>query len=251
MDGGRWQRVKDLFAAALEKDAAERDAFLDEACAAEPELRAEVDSLLAAHDEHRRLHRAPRRPSRARSRARNAPALLDRPTRRRLSHRGGSRPRRHERGLQGRSRRRRVPEGSRDQGAAAGLRHEVPAEALQGRNADPRVARSPEHRAPARCRQHRGRPALSRDGAHPGAADRRATAREHKLGLRARLDLFRTALQRRAVRASAPDGSRRPEVQQRARLGERHGEAARLRHRAAAESARSGDGSRSSRASWR
>lgn len=50
MDGGRWQRVKDLFAAALEKDAAERDAFLDAACATEPELRAEVDSLLAAHD---------------------------------------------------------------------------------------------------------------------------------------------------------------------------------------------------------
>jgi eukaryotic-like serine/threonine-protein kinase len=51
VDGGRWQRVKDLFAAALEKDAAERNVFLDEACAAEPELRAEVDSLLAAHDD--------------------------------------------------------------------------------------------------------------------------------------------------------------------------------------------------------
>jgi non-specific serine/threonine protein kinase/serine/threonine-protein kinase len=51
VDGGRWQRVKDLFAAALEKDAAERNAFLDAACAAEPELRAEVDSLLAAHDD--------------------------------------------------------------------------------------------------------------------------------------------------------------------------------------------------------
>ncbi len=50
MDGGRWQRVKDLFAAALEKEAAERDAFLDEACAADPALRAEVDSLLAAHE---------------------------------------------------------------------------------------------------------------------------------------------------------------------------------------------------------
>jgi serine/threonine protein kinase len=50
VDGGRWQRVKDLFAAALEKEAAERDAFLDEACGADPALRAEVDSLLAAHE---------------------------------------------------------------------------------------------------------------------------------------------------------------------------------------------------------
>ncbi len=51
MDGGRWQRVKDLFAAALEKDAADRNAFLDEACANDAALRAEVDSLLAAHDD--------------------------------------------------------------------------------------------------------------------------------------------------------------------------------------------------------
>ena len=50
MDGGRWQRVKDLFAAALEKDADERDAFLAEACATDPGLRAEVDSLIAAHE---------------------------------------------------------------------------------------------------------------------------------------------------------------------------------------------------------
>ena len=50
MDSGRWQRVKDLFAAALEKDAAGRAAFLDEACAADSALRAEVDSLLAAHE---------------------------------------------------------------------------------------------------------------------------------------------------------------------------------------------------------
>ncbi len=50
MDGGRWQRVKDLVAGALEKDPAERDAFLEAACAADTELRAEVDSLIAAHE---------------------------------------------------------------------------------------------------------------------------------------------------------------------------------------------------------
>jgi non-specific serine/threonine protein kinase/serine/threonine-protein kinase len=45
-----WERVKELFSAALERDAADRAAFLDEACAADTELRAEIDSLLAAHD---------------------------------------------------------------------------------------------------------------------------------------------------------------------------------------------------------
>jgi non-specific serine/threonine protein kinase/serine/threonine-protein kinase len=50
VDSSRWERVKDLFAAALEKDPVGREAFLDEACAAEPELRAEVDSLLDAHE---------------------------------------------------------------------------------------------------------------------------------------------------------------------------------------------------------
>ena len=39
----------------------------------------------------------------------------------------------------------------------------------------------------------------------------------HRLGVEARLDLFRDAVLRRAVRASAPDGPRRPQVQQRAR----------------------------------
>ena len=50
MDSSRWQRVKEVFAAALEKQAADRNAFLDAACNADPELRAEVDSLLASHE---------------------------------------------------------------------------------------------------------------------------------------------------------------------------------------------------------
>jgi serine/threonine protein kinase len=47
----RWQRVKALFAEAMERPAHERDAYLDAACAGDAELRAEVSSLLAAsHD---------------------------------------------------------------------------------------------------------------------------------------------------------------------------------------------------------
>jgi hypothetical protein len=51
VDTDRWQRVKELFAAALESDPAKRRALLDEACAGDNELRAEVESLLQAHEE--------------------------------------------------------------------------------------------------------------------------------------------------------------------------------------------------------
>lgn len=44
----RWERIETVFATALELDPAQRDAYLDDACKDDPELRAEVDSLLAA-----------------------------------------------------------------------------------------------------------------------------------------------------------------------------------------------------------
>lgn len=47
----RWQKLKDLFDAALEKEPEERAAFLHEACADDPVLRREVESLLQAHSE--------------------------------------------------------------------------------------------------------------------------------------------------------------------------------------------------------
>jgi serine/threonine protein kinase/Tol biopolymer transport system component len=46
----RWQEVKMLLAAALERPAGERSAYLDEVCA-EPELRREVESLIVAHEQ--------------------------------------------------------------------------------------------------------------------------------------------------------------------------------------------------------
>jgi hypothetical protein len=45
-----WSRVTELFNAALERGPGERAAFLDAACGGDPACRAEVDSLLAAHD---------------------------------------------------------------------------------------------------------------------------------------------------------------------------------------------------------
>jgi serine/threonine protein kinase len=44
----RWQRIKEVFAEALEHNPSERAAFLKEVCAADVSLRSEVESLLAA-----------------------------------------------------------------------------------------------------------------------------------------------------------------------------------------------------------
>ena len=46
----RWTRVNDLFHAALARPLSDRDAFLALECGDDGELRAEVESLLAAHD---------------------------------------------------------------------------------------------------------------------------------------------------------------------------------------------------------
>jgi tetratricopeptide (TPR) repeat protein len=49
MNPARWARIKEAFNAALELTEPERARFLAEACGTDDELRAEVDSLLAAH----------------------------------------------------------------------------------------------------------------------------------------------------------------------------------------------------------
>jgi len=51
MTDPRWERTKDLVDAALDLPAGEREAYLDDACAADAELRAEVASLLESHEE--------------------------------------------------------------------------------------------------------------------------------------------------------------------------------------------------------
>jgi hypothetical protein len=50
MTPDRWQRVKDVFSAASALDEPQRAPYLDEACADDAELRAEVASLLDAHN---------------------------------------------------------------------------------------------------------------------------------------------------------------------------------------------------------
>ena len=51
MTSGRWQQINELFISALAHDAAERHEFLAASCGRDEELRAEVESLLAAHAE--------------------------------------------------------------------------------------------------------------------------------------------------------------------------------------------------------
>ena len=47
----RWQRIDQLFHAVLERDPSEQEAFLDEACGGDGDLRHEVATLLAAEAE--------------------------------------------------------------------------------------------------------------------------------------------------------------------------------------------------------
>ena len=49
MDADRWERVKTVFANAAALDGSERTAYLDSACHGQPDVREEVESLLAAH----------------------------------------------------------------------------------------------------------------------------------------------------------------------------------------------------------
>jgi eukaryotic-like serine/threonine-protein kinase len=55
----QWQKIKEIVGAALERDPHERSAFLDNACSHDGELRAEVESLLAAHADAGALSESP------------------------------------------------------------------------------------------------------------------------------------------------------------------------------------------------
>jgi non-specific serine/threonine protein kinase/serine/threonine-protein kinase len=55
----QWGRIKELFGAALEVEPSQRAAFLREACGADENLRNEIESLLAAHDQSDLLSNGP------------------------------------------------------------------------------------------------------------------------------------------------------------------------------------------------
>jgi len=51
MKAQRLQRIDEVFQSALDLPREQRSAFLDDACVGDAELRAEVESLLKAHDD--------------------------------------------------------------------------------------------------------------------------------------------------------------------------------------------------------
>jgi Tol biopolymer transport system component/predicted Ser/Thr protein kinase len=50
MKSGDWQHIEEIFHEALQRDAAERDSYLREACGSDSALRHEIDDLLAHHE---------------------------------------------------------------------------------------------------------------------------------------------------------------------------------------------------------
>ena len=59
MNPERWQQIDRLLDAALEREPSQRNAFLAEACAGDDELRREVESLLASHEQGRSFIESP------------------------------------------------------------------------------------------------------------------------------------------------------------------------------------------------
>src|SRR5882762_3517542 len=51
MNPGLWQQINDLYHASLEREPSERDAFVAQACGDDDELRREVESLIASHQQ--------------------------------------------------------------------------------------------------------------------------------------------------------------------------------------------------------
>src|SRR5687768_11139163 len=59
MDFERWQRIKQVLHSALEQDPVDRTAFLNDACAGDLSLRAELEALISSHERARGFIEAP------------------------------------------------------------------------------------------------------------------------------------------------------------------------------------------------
>jgi Tol biopolymer transport system component len=59
MNPDRWQRIEELYHAALEREESQRPAFLEQACGGDEALRREVESLLSFHQQTRSFIEAP------------------------------------------------------------------------------------------------------------------------------------------------------------------------------------------------
>ena len=50
MDPARWARIQEIFVAAIDLSADDRESFIDRSCAGDPDLKDEVRALLEHHD---------------------------------------------------------------------------------------------------------------------------------------------------------------------------------------------------------
>ena len=189
MDAERMQRIEEVYHDARERNPAERDAYLEEACAGDPELEAEVRGLLDAADDLDDFIAPP--PKETFEQLGGFPER-DAPDRR-LSHRRRDSAGRHGRRLPRDARRRGVRADRRDQDRQAGRLQPRDRATVSVRAPGPRRPGAPQHRAALRERHHRRRLSVSRDGVRRRATDR---------------SLLRRAPARRR-RAAAADGRRR------------------------------------------
>ena len=242
--GERWRDVDRLLDLALDHDPDERSAFLDRECAGDAAVRAAVDRLLRACDDSAGFLEDESAPAFAapvvaaslaadrRTDSRPAEGLRVGPYRvvREAGHGGMGVVYLAERADD--QYRRRVALKLMRGGAAAMADDHLARRFLRGAS-DPRVARAPGHRAPARRRRDRRRPPLVRDGVRRGHARSTATATTHGLTHRRAAHALLRRVPRGRVRAPEPRGASRPQAIEHPRHRAARGEAARLRHRQA------------------
>lgn len=77
----RWPQITGIFHAALARDAAERQAFVAASCREDAEVRREVESMLAAHEQADGFGEAPKRAVRSTAESSMSPVALQAGTR--------------------------------------------------------------------------------------------------------------------------------------------------------------------------
>ena len=177
MTNGNQSDERAIFLAALEQAAPQaREAYLQGACAGNPDLLRRLQELLSAHEASQGPFDAPP-PGLGEGRTIDAPRLerpgtADRP----VQAAAANRRRRHGRRVHGRAARAGPPQGGA-QDHQAGHGHAAGDRPLRGRAAGAVADGPSEHRPGARCRHDRKRPAVLRDGAGQGPADHRVLRR--------------------------------------------------------------------------
>ena len=101
----RWQKVEELFHLSLEREASQRAAFLDEACAGDPDLRGKVELLLAYDEQESDFLETPASEVSRRLARRGSTWTYDGTAYRSVPGYTRDRPRRHGGRLPGRARR--------------------------------------------------------------------------------------------------------------------------------------------------